>query len=186
MKEKLLYEWKRKNDILEMDIQENERKLGYAIERQKDLKRDIIAQIGIAVVCYIIVCFLFGQEGSISVYFAVTYHVSIYVIAILAILYNGIQVIRAVTRYIHHTKVVNDWKKPRARVSNKEWGIEPEPSFQVEIQKISWILEQYGRERLKMRELWRRIQQEEDLTIEELEDELNQIIIYEKVKRADK
>ncbi len=183
-REKLLYLWKRKYDALEMDIQENERKLKYARERQHILKQDIISQLIIALVCGVVVGFLFYMEEYIFWYFKVTYYLGIRGVTILAVLYNGIQIIKAIKNYIYHTKTVEDWKKPGARISNMKTGLEPESSCQLEIQKILWILEQYDKEREIMQELRSKIELGKIATIEELEQQLNQIIIYEIIRNA--
>ncbi len=183
-KEKLLYLWKRKQDAIEMDIQENKRKLKYAKERQELLKQDIVSQIIIAIVCGIVIWFLFYMEKYIFWQFQVTYYFSIRGILISAILYNGIQLVKGIKRYIFHTKTVENWKKPSVRVFNTDTGVASEISCQMEIQKVSWILEQYKQEEIRLQQIRSDIEQGKIDSIESLEPLLNEIIIYEVIRSA--
>lgn len=186
MKEKLLYLWQKKYDALQMDIQSNERKLMYARERQGALKYDISTQLIIAGICAMIFAFLYYMEDGIMFPFSVLYFYFIRLMTIVAVVYNGYQLVRSIKRYFYHTEVVVEWAKPRPRMFNQERGLEPETSIQLEIQKITWILEQYQSQKWKLEELKYRIDKDESLTLEMLEQELEKIIIYESVRSAKK
>lgn len=186
MKEKLLYEWEKKNQLLERDIQENEKKLQYAMERQQDLKRDILFQIFFAIICYFVVQYLFSWRENVPVGFALIFYFTTQIIAIAAMVYNVYQIIIRIMRYFRHTAKLQNWKEPHARVSDQERGIQREATYQAEIEKITWILEQYRNEQRQMGELRHRIEEEDITTLEELERELGKIIIYEMVKSAKK
>lgn len=184
MKDKLLYRWQRKYDELQMNIKENERRLKYAKERQGRLKYDVLTQLLIAIICAIIIKFLFYMEPYIIFYFYVLYHYFIRLLRIVAIVYNGIQIIKTVKRFIQHTRPVHNWKKPIPKVSAIDRGIEPEHSCQVEIEKISWILEQYRQQRWRMEEIRYKIEKDDLMTEELLEKALEEVIIYETVRSA--
>ncbi len=186
MKEKLLYRWQRKNDELKMDIQSNERKLMYARERQGALKYDILTQLIIAVSCILIFKFLYYMEPGIMFPLSVLYFYFIRFMTIVAVIYNVYQLTRAIKNYFHHTKVVMEWVRPKPRISNRETGLEPETSIQLEIQKITWILEQYQSQKCKLEEIKYRIDTDDSLTIEMLEQELERIIIYEPIRSSKK
>lgn len=185
MREKMLAEWKQKNDMLEYEIYQIEKKLEYARKRQENLKHDIITFIFFLAVDIFVFSFLFLMEGSIMVGFDKVYFLVVRAGAVSSVLFLVFRILQAVRRNIYHHSSIGQWEEPKMRRSVSDVGLPPEKNYQIEIEKLCWVQKRYQMSRQKMDDMYRKLQEDrEEMDQEEWQAFLDSIIIYETIKPA--
>lgn len=185
MKEKMLADWQKKNDILEFESYQVQKKIAYARQRQQSLQRDVEVSIITLIVDVVVLSCLFSMEADIMMGFDIIYAFVVRGCAIFTIPLFTYRLLRAVQRKAHHIRPAHPWVEPKARISASNVGLKPEQSYQTEIDKLSWISKKYEVSRQRMDCMYKRLQEgRENMDEKEWQDFLDSIIIYETIKPA--
>lgn len=185
MKEKMLAEWKQKNDILEFELYQAQKKLTYARQRQQSLLDAVKSSIIYLILDILVLLWLFSMEGGIMMGLNVLYAFVVRGGALFTVPYFTYRVFRAVQRKAYHSRSVRPWIEPKKRISVSTAGVERESSYQAEIEKLSWVCKKYEASREEMVRMYKRLQEDwENIDENEWQDFLDSIIIYETIRPA--
>lgn len=188
MKEKILAEWNRKYERIQWELKDTEKKLENVKKRQKDLLVDIFVSILFALVSLGIVffCWHFRETVSYIFYgaFYPIYLIVLYGLGIAAIIYYGYQFCQRVRRYIRQMRKIGSLEYPKPEIVRSNDARCIPVNYYAERKCVEWLRHQYTDEIMQLIALKREIDRVPEQNLPLLQEKLDSILFYERVKRA--
>lgn len=188
MKEKLLFDWKQKYERIQWELKDNEKKLENVMKRRKMLFGNFLFQIFFCFSCVMLLFFMWQFRETVSYIeygaFYPFYLAAIYGLLIAAIIYNGYQFGKQMKKYFYHTVKLRPVEYPKPEMAGSNYPTHIPLNYYEERACIEWLLHQYTEMAGKLIALRRKIENTPEQNLEPLREELESIMIYERVGRA--
>lgn len=186
MKEKLLFDWKQKYERIQWELKDNDKKLEKVINRQKNLVGDIIFQIGFMVVSFLVMSFLVNCREYVGGWLFGYAFYPLYILVVGGfivgiVIYNISQLVKRIKRYRFHVRQGDDLKYPKPETVDSNYPLHIPSNYYAERKCIEWLLHQYTEETMQLIALRRKIENTPEQNLEPLWEELDCIVIYERV-----
>lgn len=190
MREKLLADWQYKYDRLSREIEENQSKLGYIMKRQQRLKTDIKVQVLFSVISIIVIAWLYSlsddvEGGSLYGMAAMPlFQAVLFLMALIALVYNVRSFIRQIYDMIYHHNGMMEINYPKPEVVRENYPQHVPRNIYEELMCVEWLQEQYKKEQVLLLRMKASLETASEEELPQLKKELDEIIFYQKVKRA--
>lgn len=186
MKEKLLFDWKQKYERIQWELKDNDKKLEKVIKRQKDLVDDILFQIGFMVVTFLVMSFLVKCREFVGGWLFGYAFYPLYILVIggfiiASVIYNISQLVKRIKRYRFHAKKIDSLEYPNPETVDSNYPLHIPPNYYAERKCIEWLLHQYTQETMQLIAIRRKIENTSEQDLEPFWEELDRIVIYERV-----
>lgn len=184
MKEQLLIAWKQKYERIQWELEDNQKKLENVIKRQNDLLKNIYRPIVQVLISLFLLLCLWLLRDSIMFMFYELFCAVILGLAAAAVIYFGYRFMKAVRFCAWHRRKWDPVTYPKPEIVKSNYPTHIPPNYYAERICIEWLLRQYNDALGNMLALRQKIENAEEEDLESLVQELENILIYERVGRA--
>lgn len=184
MRGKLLIEWAEKFERMKDEMIRYE-KILETLEKQR---KKLVTDIWMRFIAFIISCCFFlglaAITGDIPVAFLIFY---VPVVALLAIFVLGRNIIllsKKIALLLHHKKRNISFRYPKPLTINSNYPTYIPPNYYTEQLCIEWLMEKYAVQISQLQKLRKEIEQASEQDYQDLQERLDEIIIYEMIGKA--
>lgn len=184
MRGKLLVEWFEKYERMKDEMIRYEKML----ETLENQRKKLVTDIWMRLITFIMSCCFFvglaaitGDIPGIFLFFYVP------VLALLTIFILGRNIIllsKKIALFLHHKKRTISFRYPKPLTINSNYPTYIPPNYYTEQLCIEWLMEKYAVQIGRLKKLRKEIEQASEQDYQDLQERLDEIIIYEIVGRA--
>lgn len=180
----MLTEWADKYQRIDDEMKRYEKMLETLERLQKQLVTDIWLQFISLAIAFSVLFALIGMIDFIPGAFLYFY---VPVLAILSFFTAGRGIIllsQKIARLYHHKRKDLPFQYPKPIVVNSNYPFNIPPNYYTEQLCIEWLMEKYNFEMSQLKKLRKEIEQASEQDYKNLQENLNEIVIYEIIGRA--
>lgn len=179
MSKKLLVQWFEKYERMKDEMVRYEKMLETLEEQQKKLVTDIWMRL----IAFIISCLFFlalaGMTDDIPSAFLFFYVPVLALLAFFAIGRNLVLLARKIARLLHHKNKKISFQYPEPLTLNSNYPTYIPPNYYAQKLCIEWLMEKYAIQISQLQKLRGEIEQASEQDYQDLQERLDEIIIYE-------